>query len=97
MYLPGVRFNAEKKAIGKYYTTTIWSFSFRCPSCLGRIEIQTDPKNTDYIIAVGARKKKDLADAAKESGGEIIELMDASEREEVHIVVLSSLFESGGF
>lgn len=40
----GVRFNAEKKAVGSYYSTKIWSFRMRCPSCSNEIEIQTDPK-----------------------------------------------------
>ena len=50
----GVRFNAEKKQIGTYYSSKIWSFSMRCATCSHPIEIQTDPKNTDYIVAKGA-------------------------------------------
>lgn len=30
---PGVRFNAEKKAVGKYFSTKIWSFTMTAPCC----------------------------------------------------------------
>eukprot|EP00966_Prymnesium_polylepis_P288774 6670040-Prymnesium_polylepis.1 len=52
----GVRFNAEKKAVGKYLSTKIWSFRMMC-HCEDNtwrtdrsrnphfIEIHTDPKN----------------------------------------------------
>lgn len=53
----GVRFNAEKKQIGNYHTTKIWSFTMRAPCCQNRIEIHTDPKNTRYNIVSGARQK----------------------------------------
>ncbi len=53
----GVRFNAEKKQIGNYHTTKIWSFTMRAPCCQNRIEIHTDPKNTRYNIVAGARQK----------------------------------------
>ena len=53
----GVRFNAEKKAIGAYFTTKIWAFTMRAPCCQNRIEIHTDPKNARYIIVEGAREK----------------------------------------
>ncbi len=53
----GVRFNAEKKQIGMYYSTRIWSFSMRCPSCSNGIEVVTDPKNTEYVVKTGGRRK----------------------------------------
>jgi Saf4/Yju2 protein len=53
----GVRFNAEKKAIGNYHSTKIWSFSMRTPCCSTRIEIHTDPKNARYKIVSGAKQK----------------------------------------
>lgn len=53
----GVRFNAEKKQIGNYHSTKIWSFSMRSPCCQTRIEVQTDPKNCEYQIVAGARRK----------------------------------------
>ena len=40
----GVRYNAEKKKIGSYYSTPIFSFRCKCHLCDGWFEIQTDPK-----------------------------------------------------
>ena len=40
----GVRYNAEKKKIGNYYSTPIYSFRCKCHLCSGWFEIQTDPK-----------------------------------------------------
>lgn len=40
----GVRYNAEKKKIGNYYSTPIYSFRCKCHLCDGWFEIQTDPK-----------------------------------------------------
>ena len=53
----GVRFNAEKKAIGNYFSTKIWSFSMTSPCCQEHIEVQTDPKNHEYVVVAGARRK----------------------------------------
>lgn len=40
----GVRYNAEKKKIGNYYSTPIFSFRCKCHLCDNWFEIQTDPK-----------------------------------------------------
>ncbi|KAF5369797.1 hypothetical protein D9758_001175 [Tetrapyrgos nigripes] len=53
----GVRYNAEKKKIGNYYSTPIFSFRCKCHLCDGWFEIQTDPKNTRYVVTSGARQK----------------------------------------
>ena len=29
----GVRFNAEKRRVGNYYTTPLWAFAFKCTKC----------------------------------------------------------------
>uniref|UniRef100_A0A6B2LJ55 Splicing factor YJU2 n=1 Tax=Arcella intermedia TaxID=1963864 RepID=A0A6B2LJ55_9EUKA len=52
----GRRYNAEKKSIGKYFTTTIWSFSMKCHHCSARIEVQTDPQNRDYALSKGIHR-----------------------------------------
>ena len=52
----GVRFNAEKKQIGMYHSTKVWSFSMKTPCCQNRIEIHTDPKNAEYVVVSGARR-----------------------------------------
>lgn len=53
----GVRFNAEKKKVGNYYSTAIWSFRFKHIGCGGWIEVRTDPKNTEYVVVEGGRRR----------------------------------------
>ncbi|OCH90351.1 DUF572-domain-containing protein [Obba rivulosa] len=64
----GVRYNAEKKKIGNYYSTPIYSFRCKCHLCDGWFEIQTDPKNTRYVVTSGARQKDEDWDP-EENGG----------------------------
>ncbi|KAG9256910.1 uncharacterized protein F5Z01DRAFT_617641 [Emericellopsis atlantica] len=54
----GVRFNATKKAAGKYHTTTIWEFRFKHTECGGEVVMQTDPKNTAYVVLSGGTKRE---------------------------------------
>lgn len=54
----GVRYNAEKSKVGNYYTTPIYKFRMKCHLCDNHFEIQTDPKNHDYVILEGARRKE---------------------------------------
>jgi coiled-coil domain-containing protein 130 len=61
-----VRFNAEKRATGeRYLTTPIWAFTLRHPACGGAIEIRTDPKNAEYVVVSGARRRDYGGGAAK--------------------------------
>lgn len=53
----GVRFNAEKKKIGNYHTTPIWSFRMKHSACGGWWEIRTDPQNSEYVVVEGARRR----------------------------------------
>ncbi|PIA19273.1 DUF572-domain-containing protein [Coemansia reversa NRRL 1564] len=53
----GQRFNAEKKQIGNYYSTSIWSFRMKCNMCSQWLEIHTNPKDATYDVVRGARKK----------------------------------------
>ncbi|EGD78557.1 hypothetical protein PTSG_09251 [Salpingoeca rosetta] len=59
----GVRWNAEKKKVGAYYSTPIYAFTFTCHLCSNTIVFETDPKNCDYRITKGGRRKKDTWDA----------------------------------
>ena len=43
-YTLGVRYNAEKKKVGNYYTTPIYRFRMKCHLCDNHFEIETDPK-----------------------------------------------------
>lgn len=62
MIAKGVRFNAEKKQVGNYYSTKIWSFKMKTACCRHEIEIHTDPKNCEYVIVSGADKKTETYD-----------------------------------
>jgi len=64
----GVRYNAEKKKIGNYYSTPIYSFRCKCHLCSAWFEIQTDPKNTRYVVTSGARQKDEDWDP-EDNGG----------------------------
>ncbi|KAF8318487.1 DUF572-domain-containing protein [Clavulina sp. PMI_390] len=64
----GVRYNAEKKKVGNYYSTPIYSFRCKCHLCSGWFEIRTDPKNTQYVVVEGARKQEQDWDP-EENGG----------------------------
>ncbi|XP_077981300.1 coiled-coil domain-containing protein 130 homolog [Glandiceps talaboti] len=58
----GVRYNAEKKKVGNYYSTPIYRFRMKCHLCDSHFEIETDPKNLDYVIVSGARRKNEKWD-----------------------------------
>ncbi|KAK4608734.1 hypothetical protein RGQ29_002219 [Quercus rubra] len=62
MIAKGVRFNAEKKQVGNYYSTKIWSFTMKSACCRHEIVIQTDPKNCEYVIISGAQRKTEEYD-----------------------------------
>jgi hypothetical protein len=53
----GIRFNAEKRKVGNYNSSPIYSFRMNHVACGGGIEIRTDPQNTTYIVTEGARKR----------------------------------------
>lgn len=53
----GVRFNALKTRDGSYYTTPIWRFSIKHSICGGEVVIRTDPKNTEYEVVSGGRRR----------------------------------------
>jgi hypothetical protein len=40
----GVRYNSEKKKVGMYYSTPIFSFRCKCHICSNWFEIRTDPQ-----------------------------------------------------
>jgi len=51
----GVRYNAQKRKVGNYYSTPIYAFRCKCHLCGGWFEIRTDPKNARYVVEEGAR------------------------------------------
>ncbi|RDW93777.1 Saf4/Yju2 family protein [Aspergillus mulundensis] len=71
----GVRFNAEKKKVGNYYSTPIYSFRMKHTVCGGWIEIRTDPKNT---AIEGKVEDKRVVDQAR---ARILELQERQQRD----------------
>ncbi|RKP26374.1 CWC16 protein [Syncephalis pseudoplumigaleata] len=74
----GVRYNAEKKKIGNYYSTPILSFRMKCHLCANWIEIHTDPKNARYVVVAGARQK---VETWEPEDSEVIRLPDEADKE----------------
>lgn len=52
----GLRFNAKKDHTGDYYSTKIYSFTTKCPSCDQQFIIRTNPKERTYDFVEGLRK-----------------------------------------
>lgn len=75
----GVRFNAEKKKVGNYHSTPIFSFRMKHNVCGGWIEIRTDPKNTAYVVVEGA-KKRDTGDDVVKEGDYVIQSQAEKEK-----------------
>ncbi|KAI9659634.1 MAG: hypothetical protein M1831_003715 [Alyxoria varia] len=65
----GVRFNALKTRAGNYFSTPIWNFRMKHPACGGWIELRTDPKNADFVVTEGARRR-DFGGGEDEVGNE---------------------------
>ncbi|KAL2755915.1 hypothetical protein ACRALDRAFT_210933 [Sodiomyces alcalophilus JCM 7366] len=89
----GVRFNAEKRRAGNYYTTPIWSFRIRHADCGGDLELRTDPQNTAYVVVSGGRKRDDGTDEERkrqQQDGSLVILTDA-EREALRKSAFASL------
>ena len=84
----GVRFNADKRCVGAYHSTKIWSFSMRTPCCGGELEIHTDPAGCAYVIIKGAEQK---AEAYDEREAETEALPGAAEREAARADAFSAL------
>lgn len=59
----GVRYNAEKKKCGTYFTSDVFEFQMNCHLCGQRFIIKTDPQNRDYEFVFGLRRKVETFDA----------------------------------
>lgn len=77
----GVRYNAEKKHIGNYFSTKIWQFRMRCRMCSEWMEIHTDPKNSDFVCISGVKRKEETWKADESIG--VIKLIDEDEAEKL--------------
>lgn len=58
----GVRYNAEKKKCGTYFTSDVFEFQMNCHLCGQRFIIKTDPQNRDYEFVFGLRRKIETFD-----------------------------------
>ncbi|EFQ87244.1 hypothetical protein P3342_012485 [Pyrenophora teres f. teres] len=78
----GVRFNAEKKKVGNYYSTPIWSFRMKHSACGGWWEIRTDPQKSEYVVFEGARRREyGRGDEGEEGEGGEMKFLTEEERE----------------
>merc|ERR1719242_2345445 len=74
----GVRFNALKTHVDRYFSTKIWEFTMKCHLCGGTIAIRTDPEHKDYKITAGGKKRAmDYSTADLD----VIEIHDEAHRE----------------
>lgn len=70
----GVRFNAQKRKVGNYYSTPIWAFRMKHTACGGWIEMRTNPAKSDFDVTDGARRR-DLGkdeEIAERTGGIVL-------------------------
>lgn len=88
----GVRYNAEKKKVGNYYTTPIYRFRMKCHLCVNYIEMQTDPATCDYVIVSGAQRKEERWDMAD---NEQILTTEHSEKEKLETDAMYKLDHGG--
>tara|TARA_B100001996_G_scaffold363879_1_gene332473 strand:+ start:149 stop:826 length:678 start_codon:yes stop_codon:yes gene_type:complete len=84
MIAKGVRFNAEKRKVGNYYFTPIWSFTMRSPCCSHEIVIQTDPAKTEYVVTKGAERSVGygglIDEEESENAMQLLEYQNEAER-----------------
>ena len=60
IFFIGVRYNAEKKKVGNYYTTPIYRFRMKCHLCDNHFEIETDPKVSKWYMYCKVTVTKEL-------------------------------------
>ena len=58
----GVRYNAEKKKCGTYFSSDVFEFQMNCHLCHQRFIIKTDPQNRDYEFVSGLHRKVETFD-----------------------------------
>jgi hypothetical protein len=68
----GLRFNATKKAAGKYLSTTLFKFTFKCLACKAELEMTTDPQNRSYSYSGNLRRQ--VQDYEPEDGDGVVVL-----------------------
>nr|OQO23527.1 hypothetical protein B0A51_09791 [Rachicladosporium sp. CCFEE 5018] len=88
----GVRFNAEKKKVGMYFSTPIWEFRMKHNICGGAVDIRTDPKTTQYLVVSGG-KARDYGEDVTVLGGPVLSEKEKAERQEDAFAALEGKVE----
>lgn len=81
----GVRFNAEKKKVGAYFSTPVWSFRFKHTVCGGWIEVRTDPKNAEYLVVEGGRRRDTGEDKLLDGEVDLLGVAAVSEEDKARL------------
>ncbi|OCL03689.1 DUF572-domain-containing protein, partial [Glonium stellatum] len=88
----GVRFNAEKRRVGRYHSTAVWGFRVQHGACGGWIEVRTDPGRAEYVVVSGGRRRDygpEAPPGGEEEGG--VGLLTAEERERRRLDAFAAL------
>ncbi|GMT14168.1 hypothetical protein PFISCL1PPCAC_5465, partial [Pristionchus fissidentatus] len=64
----GVRYNAEKKKVGMFYTTPVYEFRMKCHLCDNYYVIRTDPGKFDYELVEGCTRQEKRFDPSEVDG-----------------------------
>ncbi|KAL6736145.1 hypothetical protein Aduo_006531 [Ancylostoma duodenale] len=84
----GVRYNAEKKKIGMYYTTPLYEFRMKCHLCDNYYVIRTDPKNFDYELVEGCTRQEKRFEPSE------IDQVDTSDSDFSHKLAADAMFKT---
>ncbi|EYC18861.1 hypothetical protein Y032_0026g1410 [Ancylostoma ceylanicum] len=84
----GVRYNAEKKKIGMYYTTPLYEFRMKCHLCDNYFVIRTDPKNFDYELVEGCSRQEKRFEPSE------IDQVDTSDSDFSHKLAADAMFKT---
>ncbi|ETN76096.1 hypothetical protein NECAME_11921 [Necator americanus] len=84
----GVRYNAEKKKIGMYYTTPLYEFRMKCHLCDNYFVIRTDPKNFDYELVEGCSRQEKRFEPSE------IDQIDTSDSDFSHKLAADAMFKT---
>lgn len=97
LLIQGTRYNAEKRKVGDYYTTPVLAFGIKCRHCSAAIEVQTDPKNTQYVVSKGGKRKVMDWEPEEGDGTAVVEVgPEARMRRGLRDAVEQSQGHSGG-
>lgn len=88
-----MRYNAQKRKVGNYYSTPIFAFRCKCHLCSHWFEIRTDPQNAAYTIFEGAKKQESTWDPETE-GGHMVYDTEATSKQDATTALASGVSAS---